>query len=625
MGSLKLIDYKGRPKYEFVPKPEFTVSEQLARIRYVEQEKERMFNGWEGLSGLHYFYLTKPLLSDLQGNEYHARFRMSDKKFFDILNWCKNHKLQEKGFPIDGDDHPVLINGHTIPDPFNFVVVKGRRDGLSTRMASTSLYYAFTEPGSQQGLTSNNDDNLRNLVSNKIKIGRKGCIQAGILTDDGRWNTKNLSFEIGGKESTIRLFDTAKDDRAASSVEGGGYTFFFMDEWFLHPRAELVEMAVSPAMLNPKFQKVGFMVQGGSCNAFTKKSVEKFKTKLNNISSAASKTKYLFIPAWVGRAEDEWGFDNQEKGTEIILAERQALRDANNYNELNAHFKSYPLTEQDIIGAIESDYFSPKIIYNLGQSKLQGFKQDALECNLEYKSGRVIQTINPIEIKGLSFPENNKFPYVFYESYQRGHLYGLGGDPIDFTGRSEIGSMCWMKVKDFTTNKYVADCAFRTQDGELGYNLWWWLVTHYNIGHRMSLWEKNRLGSLIQQAKNNNTLDYFARDPFRKTFTMADDVGYDKYKADVLPRLMGYGRAYLENNIVPSITFSDKFMKYSGENAIEKNDEIDAFLSTELLYNTLYRPHNEDEKFRNERVFKLVRNSQGFLEQKIETITKRNY
>jgi hypothetical protein len=274
---------------------------------------------------------------------------------------------------------------------------------------------------------------------------------------------------------------------------------------------------------------------------------------------------------------------------------------------------------------MESDYYSPKIIYNLGQSKLQAFKQESLECNFEYKAGRVIQTLKPIEIKGLSFPENKKFPYTIYEGYQKGHIYGLGGDPIDFSGRSDIGSMCWMKVKDFTTNNYVADCAFRTQDGELGYNLWWWLVTYYGIGHRMSMWEKNRLASFIANAKINKTLDYFARDPFRKNFTTEDDRGYDKYKADVLPKLMGYGRAYLENNIVPSLTFSDKFMKYNGENALEKDDEIDAFLSCELLYNTLYRPHNEGEQFRTERVITPYRDSNGFLQTKIETITKRNY
>jgi hypothetical protein len=88
---------------------------------------------------------------------------------------------------------------------------------------------------------------------------------------------------------------------------------------------------------------------------------------------------------------------------------------------------------------------------------------------------------------------------------------------------------------------------------------------------------------------------------------------------------MGYGRAYLENNIVPSLTFSDKFMKYNGENALEKDDEIDAFLSCELLYNTLYRPHNEGEQFRTERVITPYRDSNGFLQTKIETITKRNY
>jgi hypothetical protein len=58
---------------------------------------------------------------------------------------------------------------------------------------------------------------------------------------------------------------------------------------------------------------------------------------------------------------------------------------------------------------------------------------------------------------------------------------------------------------------------------------------------------------------------------------------------ETMPRIMQYGRQYLENGYVPFEGFNDAFKEYKDDNSQEsKADICDAFLSCELLSNTLF-------------------------------------
>ncbi len=615
MGYLSIEIRKGFPLYSYHDRPEFG-KDIHAKNKYIERELRRLHEGWEGLTGFDYFDLAKNKMHAADGSIFNPDFLYDQKEINDMLLWCKNHKLQEKGFDPEGDAHPVIINGNTVPDPYDFVCIKPRRFGWTSKVSSFILYHAWLMEGCSQGATSCDDGRLKELVSDKLFYSKEACLSENLLTPDGgRWNSKFISFVFnnGGeiKKSTIWTPNTSIDDRAAQSPEGFGYTTYFLDEWFLHPRADIVTQSVKSTLLNRRKQKEGIMIRGGSCNEMNKDAIQQLKNLLITIKSLASKTKLKFVPGWSCQVVNEFGFTMKDQSMEKKLKEREELRKAamsGNSTAWSAYaneIKSFPFSLDELTGIVESDYFSPSIIQNLDKGKHYNFNFEPRRCNIVNRNDNVFPDDEIKVIPELILPKDTKYPYAIYEAPIPTDTYIAGCDPILFNGAAEKGSMFALVIKNQSKNKYVASAVYRTSDTILGYNLWRNLLLMYRsqmFPHgALCMGEKNALASIITSCQMNGTLQLLAKDPF-KTSKSNTDLGYHK-TMETMPRIMQYGRLFLENNYVPFDDFNDAFKEYKDDNSQKnKKDICDAFLSCELLSNTFFREVHQEVKPRRRMV-----------------------
>lgn len=602
MGFLSLEIRKGYPIYNYHDRPDFG-KDIHARNKYIEQEIRRLHEGWEGLTGFDYFDLAKNKLHDnTTGSLLNPDFLYDQKKLRDDLLFCKNHKLQQQGFPVEGNDHPVIINGNTIPDPYDPVCIKPRRWGWTSIISSFMIYNAWLMEGCTQGATSCDDNRLKDLVADKLFYSREGCIEEKLLAEEGRWNSRFVSFIFKNgeqiKKSTIWTPNTSIDDKAAQSPEGFGYAVYFLDEWFLHSRATIVAQSVKATLLNRKKQKEGIMIRGGSCSAeMDIDSINRIKHILNTASNPDMKIKVIFIEGWKCQVVDEFGFTDEEKSKEKKFKEREILRkaamngDTESWLAWMTEIKNFPNSLQELIGGVEGDYFSPSIIQNLEKGKIYAFNNEPRRCNLVERNNTVFPDDEVRNIPDLFFPKSTRFPYSIYEMPQPDDICIAGADPINFTGANEKGSMFAMVAKSVTRNKYLASALFRTTDSSLGYNLFINFLRLFKSNRypngALCMAEKNALGSIVSLCQMNGNLDLLARDPFKNTYASNTDRGYHK-SMETMPRIMAYGRSFLENGFVPFDGFNDAFKEYRDDSKKTKKADIcDAFLGCELLYNTM--------------------------------------
>ena len=636
MGYLKVKNNKGFPQYQFIDNPDFG-KDKHARFKYIDQEDRRIREGYEGLDPLHYFYLSKVTLHDkTDGTTYPPDYRLIDKKIFTEYLWCTNHLLQRKGFPADGDGHPEMINGKFVPDPFDYTIIKPRRLALTSIFAAgVSMWNAIVHEGCGQGFTSCDRDRLDDMVNDKFFYSIESCLNNGLIADNGRRkNSAFLHFPFMHEGSPtniseIKLLDTANSDSAAASPEGAGFKLFFLDEWFLHPRASKVLLSAKDCMINRHKNKVGVIVQGGSCNALNKDGAVRLRDFLQDIkdpeTAASLKMRYTFIPGWVGQVVDENGFDDAEAGKAKIYERRDKLRQAalngnvKSWEKLQNEIKSYAMDEQELITNVESDYFSPNVIHNLNKGRIYVIANEPLKCNLRKEKDRnVYPTKDSIGENDLTYPENERYPYIIVTPPVWGHIYTSGLDPIDFLGANPKGSFFSCTMKDETVNKYVASLEFRTQDPELGFWLWYNFMFYYRSANMcegkgaLCLPEKNKLSSLIAKCQTYDekygTLKLLARDPNKRTWESDLDRGCHKTEAN-FPQILTYGKQYLENNIVPFQRFNDTFPNYNekADMTNKKADICDAYLNNEFLSRTLFLGEI-DEEYKPKVVQEFIRN-----------------
>jgi hypothetical protein len=639
MGYLEVEIKRGFPVYRYFERPDFG-KDLHARNKYIDRELRRLHEGWEGLTGFDYFDLAKNKLHEgSTGNVYNPKFLYDQKTVNDFLLWCQNHKLQEAGFPEDGDDHPVIENGKTIPDPYDPVCIKPRRFGWTSKVGSFQMYNAWKIEGCTQGATSCDDNRLKDLVADKLFYAREGCLNEKLLSQEGHWNARYVSFVFKNgdqvKKSTIWTPNTSIDDKAAQSPEGYGYATYFLDEWFLHPRTTIVTNSVRSTLINHQKQKQGMMIRGGSCNAMNKDAIGKLKSLLENIKSPSAKTKLLFVPGWSCQVVDEYGFTMKDESMDKKLKEREALRktalsgDSEAWIAYENEIKSNPFSLDELIGIVESDYFSPQIIQNLDRGKLYSFNYTPRKCNIINRGDRVFFDDALQNIPDLYFPkkeggkESEKYPYSIFEEPDPNCTYIAGCDPINFGGANKKGSMFALAIKNVTTNKYVACAEFRTTDSGLGYNLFRNLLLMYKsqkFPHgALCLMEKNAGMSIITLCQTYGTLGLLARDPDKKNIASPTDLGYHKTR-ETMTKLMQYGRRYLENSYVPFERFNDAFKEYKDDVPNDsKADICDAFLGCEYLSATIFNEPDVKQQPRKSLEIKRDRNGS------ISYYTKTNY
>lgn len=544
----------------WTPTPEFKRS--VDQIRYWADEKLKWTEGYLGMNGLQYFHLTMGAIIDINGGKIKPMWRDVDAWMSDAYVECMRDKK-------------------------NLLVMKPRGIGLTTLFGGTvPMWHALTEPGIEVLLTSSNEAKLKDLISRKLQPVVNAALREGIIPKDYYDNPDNIDFtskknksEVGSK---IVFIETNKDDKSPAKVEAYRTVYIFLDEYFLHERAEMV-LRSARASMEQSSEKKGIMVLGGSCNSMNIHSIPRLRATLDKAKSLNIYS--IFIPGTYGmvQAMDENGFSMLDKAREIILKKRLQLQEDKAFDELENYTKDTPIEESDLLNSASLNPLSSEVARNVQKSRMLSFVQEenSLICELTRRYSEVLT-------------KRNEAGYIhIYEQPQQGHIYICGIDPIQGNIESEEGSEFFAWIKDITTRQYVAYLAIRDKDAEIMYEEWHKLVYFYKSDKypkgALTLVENNAGSTFIEKCRHHQTLDLLARDPKVKS-TSGWAKGYRKTKLNA-PILDAGMKLYLKYNTLPSARFLlDLDLYLQNRNA----DSVDAMQATEYLSSFLSNLDPED-------------------------------
>jgi hypothetical protein len=384
--KVNIID-KTVKKARFVAPVIPTFRTTLEHERWLAKEMQRWREGYSGLTGRHYAYLTINSVKTAGG---------------DIIrpNWR------------DGDDMVFYEHDESVKFHEDLMIVKRREFGLTSIYGGFEpIYNCLINPGSINLLTSADAKRVENMFSEKTMVSYNGLPLPRLADKKGDLEFKDLpmlrktkggALELGREDkfgnpisaiSQIVCKQTNKDHDSAKGFETYRAKSIFVDELFLHSYAETIH-ASGQSTIMEDFVKVGHMVFGGSCgldkNA-TKEDVENLKKgaamgeRLWN-DAYDKGIRRVFIPGWmcVNKAPDlddrgkptgkilyfmENGHSNEKRATEWIMKKRDAFEKAADKNLLRNFIKQYPLTIEEVFDANRDPVLPPNVYDALARAK----------------------------------------------------------------------------------------------------------------------------------------------------------------------------------------------------------------------------------------------------------------
>jgi len=477
------------------------------------KELDRWESGYQGLTGRHYAYLTQGTLKTVTGELITPAWRDVDQYIFE-------------------EDEISRKNGE------DYMIVKRREIGLSSIFGGLMpIYDSIINAGSTNLLTSADKPRVKNLFSDKIlpmyenldkNIRPKRLYERveGLL----HLGEKDKDGNIKGVNSKIICIETADNDRSAKAFETYRAMSIFLDELFLHPRADIVHRS-SQATISQGFVKKGHLVFGGSCGAENVKDSEALTLgsamgeKLWR-DSKILRIRTFFIPGWMGiSAAPEFdkdgtptgnilnfcpgGISNEKGATEWILRRRDQLEKAEDKTHYYNFIKQYPLTIEEVFEVNRSGGFPKEIYDGLSRAKQAYIEEDRPVANYNIHrspEGRII----------ASPSKTGKF-YIFGHP-QKGREYIAGCDPIPF-GDANIndGSDHLVAVKDRYSDTYVAAYWERSMNSDIVVMntinlLEYYASDRFPYGALMNA-ERNRAEVLFEKFKQFGKLSLLANRP----------------------------------------------------------------------------------------------------------------
>lgn len=509
------------PKYEYSEyqkrKPSDNAS-QLEKDKFWEKEKDKWANGYRGLTGFHYFFLTQTKIKNALGEEIRPFWRDVDELIFGKYEQARKERK-------------------------DILFAKRREVGLTTIFGGcvpvcNSLLY----PGSNSLITSADKDRIKNLFLEKtsvvydnldpyIKPKRAGTRQEGFMFFADK---DTRTGEYTGLKSSIVSKETVKKP---NSFETYRAVFAFVDEFFLHTKASEVLSSIQ-SCVKAGFKKVAPVVLGGSCG---NTSAEGLKEGLRLWKDAdILGIIKVFIPGTMGISEaPEYdqsgvetgnilnfcpnGYSDVEKAKEWILKTRSILEKAEDKSRYRRFIKEYPLTEEELFAMSGDGVFAkypeiPKMI-DVQKIHLLNNPPPVMTYDLARNSnGLVMATPNP----------QGKF--VILEHAQPNNIYLSGSDPIPFnTENIKEGSDYAIVIKKTLANSYVAYYKERNLDSDAVIRNCILLQDYFNKSK--TLFEVNRGGVAKKIYKDLMRQDLLAKRPDALGIQFVDkNEAYGYYK-----------------------------------------------------------------------------------------------
>jgi len=376
-------------KSRFVYKEPDTFRTTYEKEQYWDIEEKRWHEGYRGLTGRHYAYLTIGRIKTVTGKIIRPIWR-------------------------DGDEYIIEEYERSIKLTQDTMVIKRREFGLTSLFGGFEpIYQAITSPGCTSLITSADKTRVQNLFTDKTMVmynGLDNYIRPNRLSErDSRFlhlaEKDKRTGKITGLDSKIVCRETADSDTNAKCFEAYRARYIFLDELFLHPRPTIVRNS-SQSCLMQGFEKKGFMVFGGSCGTEKNSDVEALKKgaylgqQLWN-DSVVLGIRALFIPGWMcieGAPEIddnglptgkmlsfmENGHSDEKGATEWILKKRSILEKAQDKSPLYNFIKQYPLTIDEVFD-INKMGVLPEYVYkklNIAKKEIMRGENPVMQCDL---------------------------------------------------------------------------------------------------------------------------------------------------------------------------------------------------------------------------------------------------
>jgi len=536
-------------------------------------EEERWRDGAFGLTGAHYFSLTQGTIKTATGAKIRPVWRDLDDE---LIYPAYNEALRTS--------HDLLIT-------------KRREAGLSVIFGGIMpVYTSYLNPGGTALLTSADNDRMMALFKDKTRIMYDNFdpyYKPGIIsTRQGNRLHMGVSDRatgsVTGLDSKIICEETAKNP---SAFEAYRATYIFLDEFFLHPKADKV-LRASQASVKSGFRKIAPIVMGGSAGEATLEGNNKGKEIWQNAETL--KVIIVFLPATKGIMEapelDKFGketgkilnfcpngYSNEVAAKEWILQTRDNLDKLSDKAYLETFIKQYPLTIDEVFSGINKGSFPEDVVNILKEQEriMLSHPPPVTRFDLFRDSeGNVNESPN---ING---------DFLVLKKPIEGHTYISGTDPIPFNSDDlNNGSDNAIVIKDIDDNAYVAIYTERALDPHTIVRKSALLQDWY-FGAK-SMVEKNRGGVIMNTYKDYGITHLLAPKPsaLGKGFKPKDgELGFHKgddaaERINVL--LIEYFRKYGHN------MWFQQVIEESYKYLVGNTDIIDAMGACELYHKNI--------------------------------------
>lgn len=434
---------KWAAKYSFDPN-----GTKKEKEMWFRQEQEYWIDGRFGFTGEHYFAMTQAFFEKSEGGITRPVWRDADDDIYGGYHDAKSRFC-------------------------DYLVLKRREIGLSAIFGGViPIHTALCYPGSTAVLTSADKTRLEQLYKRKLMIlfdNLDSDFRPGTIARR-QWGYLHMGKQarktdpVSGLDSIVVVRDTVEDP---TSLEAYRARHIFIDEFFLHPKADRVARSAQ-ASIKAGFKKLAPIVLGGSAGESTLEGQKRGIEMWNNAENLDIVT--MFMPAWKGIMEapeyDETGkltgkllnfcpngHSDEKLATEWIMKTREKLDKLEDKSYIESFIKQYPLTVDEVFSVVGVGQL-PADIMNVIK------KQERVILATKPQIEKVDLAKDPEgDIKIIPNPEGK---ILMLERPKQGHEYIAGTDPIPFNTNEMIGSDQATVIKDIETGRYV--CMYKERD-----------------------------------------------------------------------------------------------------------------------------------------------------------------
>lgn len=409
--------------------PDFGGDDEEKRLWWVE-ERRRCIEGYNRMSGKHYFYFHHCTIKHSNGARTFPEYRRADADFFARVE--SHLRGENKGWGLLG--------------------LKRRRIGASWKVASDILHECTFYWNSDIGVVSKSEDDVKIFFNEKLKFVYDN------LPPSFRSKTHKNSL------MKMRFGESVKDKagnkiaRGNSSVitckaptdtawEGTGMKYWLVDEAGKIPNLGTMLSLTKPCLTGAD----GITIESFAFMFGTAGNEDDIGEDYKNLwyKSEANRFKQYFIPGWAGLFLDKFGNEDIPRAIRFILEERENKKSISDA-EYHDFMQQYPLTPEEAFmsssgGKFNSILIDQRIVeLDLNPPKIKKGYLDWVNPERDDSAG-----FNPSVIPSDIFIEILEHPIQNAPK----NLYIAGADPYDHKKRKEnsgSGGCMWIMKRVFS-------------------------------------------------------------------------------------------------------------------------------------------------------------------------------